>query len=51
MAENKKYEFSTEVITLPSKGLGYAENHPLKGEIEIKYMIERRRNLSFSKPN
>ena len=49
MAENKKYDFPTEVITLPSKGLGYAENHPLaKGEIEIKYMTAKEEEILAS---
>ena len=53
MAENKKYDFPTEVITLPSQGKCYPKEHPLSsGEIEIKYMTsERRRNFSFSKFN
>ena len=49
MAENKKYDFPTEVISLPSKGLGYAENHPLaKGEIEIKYMTAKEEEILAS---
>ena len=41
-----KNDFPTEVITLPSKGLGYAENHPRKGEIEIKYMTKEEEILA-----
>ena len=34
-----KFDFPTEIIDLPSKGLVYPEGHPLrKGNIEIKYM-------------
>ena len=37
MNENK-FDFPTEVVDLPSKGLVYPEGHPLrKGNIEIKY--------------
>ena len=47
MAENKKYDFSTEVITLPSQGKCYPENHPLaSGEIEIKYMTKEEEILA-----
>lgn len=40
------FEFPTEVIDLPSKGLVYPENHPLrKGSIEIKYMTAREEDI------
>ena len=29
----KAYDFATEVISLPSKGLGYPESHPLSKEL------------------
>jgi len=49
MAENKKYDFPTEVITLPSQGLGYDEKSPLaKGEIEIKYMTAKEEEILAS---
>ena len=49
MAENKKYDFPTEVITLPSQGKCYPENHPLaKGEIEIKYMTAKEEEILAS---
>ncbi len=49
MAENKKYDFPTEIITLPSEGLGYPENSPLsKGEIEIKYMTAKEEEILAS---
>ena len=48
MSENK-FEFPTEVIDLPSKGLGYPEGHPLKkGNIEIKYMTAREEDILAS---
>ena len=38
MAENQ-YDFPTEVLDLPSKGLLYSKDNPLSsGTIEIKYM-------------
>lgn len=49
MAENKKFDFPTEVISLPSQGLGYPENHPLaSGEIEIKYMTAKEEEILAS---
>ena len=49
MAENKKYDFPTEIITLPSEGLSYPENSPLsKGEIEIKYMTAKEEEILAS---
>ena len=49
MAENKKYDFPTEVISLPSQGKCYPENHPLaKGEIEIKYMTAKEEEILAS---
>ena len=44
-----KYEFPTEIIDLPSKGLVYPEGHPLrKGNIEIKYMTAREEDILAS---
>ena len=49
MAENKKYDFPTEVITLPSQGKCYPENHPLaSGEVEIKYMTAKEEEILAS---
>ena len=43
------YDFPTEVITLPSKGLVYPETNPLsKGQIEIKYMTAREEDILAS---
>ena len=48
MSDNK-YEFPTEVIDLPSKGLVYPEGHPLrKGNVEIKYMTAREEDILAS---
>ena len=45
----KQFEFPTEVIDLPSKGLVYPENHPLrKGNIELKYMTAREEDILAS---
>jgi len=44
-----KFEFPTEIIDLPSKGLVYPEDHPLrKGNIEIKYMTAREEDILAS---
>ena len=49
MAENKKYDFPTEVITLPSEGKCYPEDHPLSsGELEIKYMTAKEEEIIAS---
>jgi len=41
-----KPNFPTEIVTLPSKGLLYAEDSPLrKGEIEMKYMTAREEDI------
>jgi hypothetical protein len=43
------YDFPTEVIGLPSKGLIYPESSPLsKGTIEIKYMTAREEDILSS---
>jgi len=43
------YDFPTEVITLPSKGLLYPESNPLsKGSVEIKYMTAREEDILAS---
>ena len=44
-----KFEFPTEIIELPSQGLVYPENHPLrKGTCEIKYMTAREEDILAS---
>ena len=49
MAENKKFDFPTEVITLPSEGKCYPEDNPLSsGEIEIKYMTAKEEEILAS---
>ena len=49
MAENKKYDFPTEVITLPSQGKCYPKEHPLaSGEVEIKYMTAKEEEILAS---
>jgi hypothetical protein len=45
----QQYEFPTEVLDLPSKGLVYPKEHPLaKGTIEIKYMTAREEDILAS---
>ena len=49
MAENKKYDFPTEVISLPSQGKCYPKEHPLaSGEVEIKYMTAKEEEILSS---
>jgi len=44
-----KYDFPTEVISLPSQGKGYPEDNPLsKGTVEIKYMTAREEEILSS---
>ncbi len=39
-------KFPTEVVTLPSKGLIYPKDHPLKsGKVEIKYMTAKEEDI------
>jgi hypothetical protein len=43
------YDFPTEVITLPSKGLVYPETNTLsRGQVEIKYMTAREEDILAS---
>ena len=43
------YDFPTEVITLPSKGLVYPESNPLSsGQLEIKYMTAKEEEILAS---
>lgn len=47
--EQEKYDFPTELLDLPSKGLIYPKNHPLaKGTIEIKYMTAKEEDILAS---
>jgi hypothetical protein len=47
--EQQKFDFPTEIIDLPSKGLIYPEGHPLrKGNVEIKYMTAREEDILAS---
>jgi hypothetical protein len=48
MAEHQ-YDFPTEVLDLPSKGLVYPKDHPLSsGQITIKYMTAREEEILAS---
>jgi hypothetical protein len=48
MAENQ-YDFPTEVLALPSKGLLYPEDSPLRsGKIDVKYMTAREEDILTS---
>ena len=50
MAENKKYDFPTEIISLPSEGKCYPEKHPLaSGQLEIKYMTAKEEDILASR--
>jgi len=41
-----EFKFPTEVVELPSKGLVYPEEHPLRsGKIEMKYMSAREEDI------
>jgi hypothetical protein len=42
----QKYDFPTEVLDLPSKGLVYPKDHPLaSGQITIKYMTAKEEDI------
>lgn len=44
--EQQKYDFPTEILDLPSKGLVYPKEHPLSsGTIEIKYMTAKEEDI------
>lgn len=44
--EQQKYDFPTEILDLPSKGLVYPKDHPLSsGTIEIKYMTAKEEDI------
>jgi hypothetical protein len=41
-----EFNFPTEVVDLPSKGLVYPENHPLSsGKVEMKYMTAKEEDI------
>ncbi len=45
----KKYDFPTETVELPSKGLCYPKNNPLSsGKIEMKYMTAKEEDILTS---
>ena len=47
--QEKKYDFPTEVITLPSEGKVYPESNPLsRGTVEIKYMTAKEEEILAS---
>jgi hypothetical protein len=49
MEQQQQYDFPTEVLDLPSKGLIYPKDHPLaKGTIEIKYMTAKEEDILAS---
>ena len=42
----KKFDFPTETVELPSKGLLYPEDNPLSsGEVEMKYMTAKEEDI------
>ena len=48
MAENQ-YGFPTEVLSLPSNGLLYSEDSPLRsGTIDVKYMTAKEEDILTS---
>lgn len=43
---NQKYDFPTEIISLPSKGLLYKASNPLsKGTVEMRYMTAKHEDI------
>jgi hypothetical protein len=45
----KKYEFPTEIVELPSKGLGYPKENLLSsGQVEMKYMTAKEEDILTS---
>jgi len=49
--QTKTYDFPTEIISLPSKGLCYPEGSPLaKGEVTIKLLTAKEEDILTS-PN
>ena len=44
--QEENYQFPTEDVTLPSKGLLYPEGHPLRsGVIKMKYMTVKEEDI------
>ena len=47
--EVKKYNFPTEIVDLPTKGLLYSKDNPLaSGQVEMKYMTAREEDILTS---
>lgn len=47
---SNEHKFPTEIIDLPSKGLLYPEDHPLRsGKIELKYMTAKEEDILSTK--
>ena len=45
-AVEKKFDFPTEIVELPSKGLLYPKDNPLSsGKIEMKYMTAKEEDI------
>ena len=41
-----EHNFPTEIVELPSKGLVYPPNHPLRsGKVEMKYMTAKEEDI------
>ena len=50
MPEKQKAQFTTEVVSLPSKGKLYSKENPLSsGKIELKYMTAREEDILTSR--
>lgn len=46
MSDEKKFDFPTEIVELPSKGLLYPKDNPLSsGTIEMKYMTAKEEDI------
>tara|TARA_R100001509_G_C4880865_1_gene220131 strand:- start:1965 stop:2759 length:795 start_codon:yes stop_codon:yes gene_type:complete len=46
VVEKKKFDFPTEIVELPSKGLLYPKSNPLSsGKIEMKYMTAKEEDI------
>jgi hypothetical protein len=44
--EEKKFNFATEIVDLPSKGIVYSESNPLSsGKVEMKYMTAKEEDI------
>ena len=46
VVEKKKFDFPTEIVELPSKGLLYPKSNPLSsGKVEMKYMTAKEEDI------